>query len=157
VLAVLALVAPVITVLLEYRQFNPQAHRLRRGLRLYGWHARKLRLVLRRCRRPVHRGRRALLASDNLHSRAITMRQVVRAAHGGTETVADQMLEADEPVRQLRDRLRWYDAAAGLARRALLEPHCQETSTNENEPDDVRALVEQLSAANGNPSREAVA
>lgn len=157
VLGVLALVAPLIAVLAEYAQYHPQAHRLRRGLRLYAWNARKLRYVLRRCRRPVHRGRRALLSADNLHSRAIRMRRVVTAGHGGTEPVDDHMLEADEPVRQLRDRLQWYDAAAGLARRALLAPHGDETSPNENEQEDVRVLVEQLAASNGNTNREAVA
>jgi hypothetical protein len=128
VLAILALVAPLIAIVAEYAQYHPQAHRLRRSLRLYAWNARKLRYILRRCGRPVRRGRRALLAFDNTRSRAFRMKQVIHAKHGGPEPVDDQRrFDADEPVRQLRARIAWYDAVATLAREALLEP---QTATN---------------------------
>ncbi len=161
VLAILALVAPLIAILAEFAQFHPYAHRLRRSLRLYAWNARKLRYVLRRCGRPVHRGRRALLVFDNLRSRALRMKHVIHTAHGGAKPVDEQlMLDADEPVRQLRSRLQWYDTAAELARRALLEPHGGEVKADAG--DELERLRAPLTAAqiqppNGKPSPEAVA
>jgi hypothetical protein len=158
VLGVLALVAPLIAIFAEYAQYHPHAHRLRRGLRLYAWNTRKLRYVLRRCRRPVHRGRRALLTFDNLQSRALRMRQVIRAAHGGPETTGDAaVLNADEPVRRLRDRLEWYDTAAELAREALLAPHGEGGAADEEELHKLRAAVAQLTASNGKSGQKAVA
>jgi hypothetical protein len=161
VLAALALVAPLIAILAEYAQYHPHAHRLRRSLRLYAWNARKLRYVLRRCGQPVHRGRRALLAFDNLRSRALRMKHVIHAAHGGAEPADGQlMLNADEPVRQLRNRLQWYDAAAELARKALLEPHGGEVKAAAD--DELERLCAFLAATqtqspNGKPGPEAVA
>src|SRR5262249_53321350 len=65
VIAILALVAPLIAIVSEYHQYDPRAHRLRRSLRLYAWNSRKLRWSLYRAGRVVHRARRALLAYDN--------------------------------------------------------------------------------------------
>jgi hypothetical protein len=128
VIAILALVAPLIAILTEYAQYHPHAHRLRRSLRLYAWNTRKLRYVLRRCARPVHRGRRALLAFDSLRSRALRMKRVIHAKYGGSAPTEDRAhVDADEPVRQLRARLERYDATAERARSALLE-------SQDNEP-----------------------
>jgi hypothetical protein len=129
VIAILALVAPLIAILTEYAQYHPHAHRLRRSLRLYAWNTRKLRHVLRRCGRPVHRGRRALLAFDGRRSRALRMKHVIHARYGGPAPEEDKTnVDADEPVRQLRARIQEYDKTAASARTALFEP-------DENEPE----------------------
>lgn len=156
VIAVLAFVAPLIAIIAEYAQYHPHAHRLRRSLRLYAWNARKLRYVLRRCGRPVRRGRRALLAFDNMRSRAFRMKQVIHAKHGGPEPSDDQrVFDADEPVRQLRDRIVWYDGVAALARAALLEPH---KATNSEGDPKVVALDNLIQPpSNGNSATEEAA
>jgi hypothetical protein len=159
VLAVLALVAPLIAILAEYAQYHPHAHRLRRSLRLFAWNARKLRYVLRRSGRPVHRGRRALLAFDNARSRALQMKHVIHATHGGEKPVDEQpVLDADEPVRQLRARISWYDRAAELARDTLLEPHAMTTGEADVKLTELESLIAQATRpGNGKSAAEAVA
>jgi hypothetical protein len=142
VLAILALVAPLIAILAEYAQYHPHAHRLRRSLRLYAWNARKLRFVLHRCGRPVNRGRRALLAFDSPRSRAFRMKHVVHAIHGGPIPVDEQIdFDADEPIRQLRNRLNWYDRVAELSREALLDPRW-DTIGNDPSFDELESLLD---------------
>jgi hypothetical protein len=159
VIAVLALVAPLIAILAEYAQYHPHAHRLRRSLRLYAWNARKLRYVLRRCSRPVHRGRRALLAFDNMRSRATRMKQLIHAVHGGETPAGEQhVFDADEPVRQLRSRINWYDRVAQLARDTLLD---RATALNQDDDEELAALESLIAQAkvptNGSAATEVVA
>lgn len=159
VLAVLALVAPLIAILAEYAQYHPHAHRLRRSLRLFAWNARKLRYVLRRSGRPVHRGRRALLAFDNARSRALQMKHVIYATHGGGKPVEEEpALDADEPVRQLRARISWYDRTAEVARDTLLEPHAMTNREAELKLAELEGLIAQARRpSNGRSAAEAVA
>jgi hypothetical protein len=159
VLAILALVAPLIAIIAEYAQYHPHAHRLRRSLRLYAWNARKLRYVLWRCNRPVYRGRRALLLFDNAQGRALLMKDVIHAAHGGTKPVEEErVLDADEPVRQLRDRITWYDRVAKLATDTLLEPHAATNRKSHPKLAELEALLTQAKhLSNGGSAPETVA
>jgi hypothetical protein len=67
------------------------------------------------------------------------------------------MLDADEPVRQLRDRIRWYDSVAELVRQALLEPRGEVNPAVDHDLEKLLGLLAQANSGNGKPTPEAVA